>query len=240
MIAQELEVTLHRAFVEAREKRHEFIAVEHLPLALLDNPSASKVLRACTPDTAELRRRIAQHIREQTPRIASDRDVDTQPTLGFQKVIQSAILKVQSSGKKEVADEDLLVAIFDDKKSRAVQLLQEEGVTRLDVVNYISHGIARVPEEGRTPENAEPDAENLQVVLFNDDYTPMQFVVEALKEILSMGEEEAKEVMLEVHRDGKAVCGLYPCETACLIVSQVTAYAKRHGHPLRVETVVQR
>jgi len=101
MIAQELEVSLHMAFVEARQKRHEFITVEHLLLALLDNPTAAEVLRACGANMDELRKNLAQHIAEQTPRIAADREVDTQPTLGFQRVIQRAILHVQSSGKKE-------------------------------------------------------------------------------------------------------------------------------------------
>jgi ATP-dependent Clp protease ATP-binding subunit ClpA len=102
MIAQELEVSLHMAFVEARQKRHEFITVEHLLLALLDNPTAAEVLRACGANMDELRKSLTQHIAEQTPRIAADREVDTQPTLGFQRVIQRAILHVQSSGKKEV------------------------------------------------------------------------------------------------------------------------------------------
>jgi len=101
MIAQELEVSLHMAFVEARQKRHEFITVEHLLLALLDNPTAAEVLRACGANMDELRKNLTQHIAEQTPRIAADREVDTQPTLGFQRVIQRAILHVQSSGKKK-------------------------------------------------------------------------------------------------------------------------------------------
>ncbi len=100
MIAQELEVSLHMAFVEARQKRHEFITVEHLLLALLDNPTAAEVLRSCGANMDELRKNLTQHITEQTPRIAADREVDTQPTLGFQRVIQRAILHVQSSGQE--------------------------------------------------------------------------------------------------------------------------------------------
>src|SRR5215210_1541075 len=117
MIAQELEVSLHMAFVEARQKRHEFITVEHLLLALLDNPTAAEVLRACGANMDELRKSLTQHIAEQTPRIAADREVDTQPTLGFQRVIQRAILHVQSSGKKEVTGANVLVAIFGEKDS---------------------------------------------------------------------------------------------------------------------------
>jgi len=158
MIAQELEVSLHMAFVEARQKRHEFITVEHLLLALLDNPTAAEVLRACGANMDELRKNLAQHIAEQTPRIAADREVDTQPTLGFQRVIQRAILHVQSSGKKEVTGANVLVAIFGEKDSHAVYFLQQQGIARLDVVNYISHGITKTPQ-AHQGKSAEQDAE---------------------------------------------------------------------------------
>ncbi|TMG73849.1 MAG: ATP-dependent Clp protease ATP-binding subunit ClpA [Betaproteobacteria bacterium] len=157
MIAQELEVSLHMAFVEARQKRHEFITVEHLLLALLDNPTAAEVLRACGANMDELRKNLSQHIAEQTPRIAADREVDTQPTLGFQRVIQRAILHVQSSGKKEVTGANVLVAIFGEKDSHAVYFLQQQGIARLDVVNYISHGITKTPQAH--PGKSEQDAD---------------------------------------------------------------------------------
>ena len=148
MIAQELEVSLHLAFVEARQKRHEFITVEHLLLALLDNPSAAQVLRACSVNINELRRELAQFINEHTPRVGGSEEIETQPTLGFQRVIQRAILHVQSSGKKEVNGANVLVAIFGEKDSHAVFFLQRQSVSRLDVVNYISHGITRTRPEG--------------------------------------------------------------------------------------------
>jgi len=161
MIAQELEVSLHMAFVEARQKRHEFITVEHLLLALLDNPTAAEVLRACGANMDELRKNLTQHIAEQTPRIAADREVDTQPTLGFQRVIQRAILHVQSSGKKEVTGANVLVAIFGEKDSHAVYFLQQQGIARLDVVNYISHGITKTPQahQGKTEQDAEQEGQ---------------------------------------------------------------------------------
>jgi ATP-dependent Clp protease ATP-binding subunit ClpA len=159
MIAQELEVSLHMAFVEARQKRHEFITVEHLLLALLDNPTAAEVLRACGANMDELRKNLTQHIAEQTPRIAADREVDTQPTLGFQRVIQRAILHVQSSGKKEVTGANVLVAIFGEKDSHAVYFLQQQGIARLDVVNYISHGITKTPQAHQGKNEQESDQE---------------------------------------------------------------------------------
>ena len=140
MIAQELEVSLHMAFVDARQKRHEFITVEHLLLALLDNPTAAEVMRAVGANVEDLRKNLIQFIAEHTPTVAGTDDVDTQPTLGFQRVIQRAIMHVQSSsnGKKEVTGANVLVAIFGEKDSHAVYFLQQQGVTRLDVVNYRS------------------------------------------------------------------------------------------------------
>jgi ATP-dependent Clp protease ATP-binding subunit ClpA len=158
MIAQELEVTLHMAFMDARQKRHEFISVEHLLLAMLDNPSASEVLRACGANLDVLREQVGRFIDEHTPRVGGDAEVDTQPTLGFQRVIQRAILHVQSSGKKEVTGANVLVAVFGEKDSHAVYFLTQQGVTRLDIVNFISHGITKAPQsEPARPEEA-PEA----------------------------------------------------------------------------------
>jgi ATP-dependent Clp protease ATP-binding subunit ClpA len=158
MIAQELEVSLHLAFVEARQQRHEFITVEHLLLALIDNPSASEVLKACAANTDELRKSLDQFVRDNTPTVGGTDEVDTQPTLGFQRVIQRAIMHVQSSGngKKEVMGANVLVAIFGEKDSHAVYYLHQQGVTRLDVVNFIAHGIRKTdpPESSRS--NPEP------------------------------------------------------------------------------------
>ncbi|MCG6873898.1 MAG: ATP-dependent Clp protease ATP-binding subunit ClpA [Betaproteobacteria bacterium] len=158
MIAQELEVSLHMAFVEARQKRHEFITVEHLLLALLDNPTAAEVLRACAASIDELRKQLAEFIGAHTPTVAGTEEIDTQPTLGFQRVIQRAILHVQSSGKKEVTGANVLVAIFGEKDSHAVYFLHQQGVTRLDVVNYISHGIAKSPQP-QQPKPGDAEAE---------------------------------------------------------------------------------
>jgi ATP-dependent Clp protease ATP-binding subunit ClpA len=157
MIAQELEVSLHMAFVEARQKRHEFITVEHLLLALLDNPSAAEVLRACAANIEDLRRELTAFINEHTPAVGGSEEIDTQPTLGFQRVIQRAILHVQSSGKKEVTGANVLVAIFGEKDSHAVYFLQRQGITRLDVVNFISHGVTKTPQQGSSkPQEQEP------------------------------------------------------------------------------------
>ncbi|HCI12741.1 MAG: ATP-dependent Clp protease ATP-binding subunit ClpA [Gallionellales bacterium GWA2_60_142] len=143
MIAQELEVSLHLAFVEARQKRHEFITVEHLLLAMLDNPSAAQILRSCNVDIIELRQVVATFIDQHTPIVPGEGEVDTQPTVGFQRVIQRAILHVQSANKKEVVGANILAALFGEKDSHAVHFLAERGVSRLDVVNQIVHGISK-------------------------------------------------------------------------------------------------
>jgi ATP-dependent Clp protease ATP-binding subunit ClpA len=155
MIAQELEVSLHMAFVEARQQRHEFITVEHLLMALLDNPSAAEVLRACSANIDDLRKSLVQFIKENTPTVGGADEVDTQPTLGFQRVIQRAIMHVQStgSGKKEVTGANVLVAIFGEKDSHAVYYLHQQGVTRLDVVNFIAHGIKKADPPEPTKSN---------------------------------------------------------------------------------------
>ncbi|MCB1936505.1 MAG: ATP-dependent Clp protease ATP-binding subunit ClpA [Nitrosomonas sp.] len=162
MIAPDLEVSLHMAFVESRQKRHEFITVEHLLLAMLDNASAAEVLNACLVDVEELRTTLMDHITRHTPIISSDSEVDTQPTLGFQRVIQRAILHVQSSGKKEVTGANILVAIFGEKDSHAVYFLQQKGISRLDVVNYISHNIRKTAPDNEAKSSNESEQETNQ------------------------------------------------------------------------------
>ncbi|MGC7411317.1 ATP-dependent Clp protease ATP-binding subunit ClpA [Pandoraea pneumonica] len=161
MIAQELEVSLHMAFMEARQARHEFITVEHLLLALLDNPTAAEVLRACAANLDDLRQNLRNFIADNTPTVPGSDEVDTQPTLGFQRVIQRAIMHVQSTsnGKKEVTGANVLVAIFGEKDSHAVYYLQQQGVTRLDVVNFISHGITKTGAAGESAKAGEGSTE---------------------------------------------------------------------------------
>jgi ATP-dependent Clp protease ATP-binding subunit ClpA len=162
MIAQELEVSLHMAFMDARQKRHELITVEHLLLAMLDNPSAAEVLKACGSNIETLRNELTQYIDDHTPTITGEDEVDTQPTLGFQRVIQRAMLHVQSSGKKEVNGSNVLVAIYGEKDSHAVYFLHQQGVTRLDVVNFIAHGVSKLNEgdTNKTSTEQESDQES--------------------------------------------------------------------------------
>ncbi|MDI9819668.1 MULTISPECIES: ATP-dependent Clp protease ATP-binding subunit ClpA [unclassified Legionella] len=144
MLNKELEFTLNLAFKEAKEKRHEFMTVEHLLLSLLDNPAAGNVLQACDANVEALRRDLVEFIDETTPRIPEDElDRETQPTLGFQRVLQRAVFHVQSAGKTEVTGANVLAAIFSEQESQAVYFLRRENITRLDVINYISHGVSK-------------------------------------------------------------------------------------------------
>lgn len=144
MLNKELEFTLNLAFKEAKEKRHEFMTVEHLLLSLLDNPAAGNVLQACDANIESLRRDLVEFIDETTPRIPDDElDRETQPTLGFQRVLQRAVFHVQSAGKTEVTGANVLAAIFSEQESQAVYFLRRENITRLDVINYISHGVSK-------------------------------------------------------------------------------------------------
>jgi ATP-dependent Clp protease ATP-binding subunit ClpA len=191
MIAQELEVSLHMAFVEARQQRHEFITVEHLLLALLDNPSAAEVLRACSANIDDLRKSLTNFIKDNTPQVAGSEEVDTQPTLGFQRVIQRAIMHVQSTGngKKEVTGANVLVAIFGEKDSHAVYYLHQQGVTRLDVVNFIAHGIRKSdpPEAGKPSDSAADNEEQGAEGKSNEKASPLEQFTQNLNQLAKDG-----------------------------------------------------
>ncbi len=161
MFSKDLELTIGQCYKDAREQRHEFMTVEHLLLALLENPSASAVLRACGADSGKLGKDLKNIIVETVPVLPANDERDTQPTLGFQRVLQRAVYHVQSSGRKEVTGANVLVAIFGEKDSHAVYFLNQQEVSRLDVVNYISHGIAKIGQETHPQSGAEPgkDAE---------------------------------------------------------------------------------
>lgn len=161
MLSQELEFSLNSAFRDARGRSHEYITVEHLLTALLDNPSAAKVLRACGGKVDELRDSLTDFLEKNVPSLAREEETEAQPTIGFQRVIQRAVLHVQGVGKKEVTGANVLVAIFGEKDSHAVYFLHKQNISRFDVVNYISHGISKVPEEGQSELPAPEESEDV-------------------------------------------------------------------------------
>ncbi|ADJ27668.1 ATP-dependent Clp protease ATP-binding subunit ClpA [Nitrosococcus watsonii] len=154
MLSRDLETSLNHAFKNAREKMHEFLTVEHLLFAMLDNPAAATVLRACGANLEQLKQEITVFLNETTPLLSAEDGRDTQPTLGFQRVLQRAVLQVQSSGQKEVTGANVLVAIYGEQQSQAVYFLKRQHMTRLDVVNYISHGISKVDPQGSDGDSA--------------------------------------------------------------------------------------
>ena len=186
MLSKDLELTLNQAFKQAREKRHEFMTVEHLLLALLDNAVAVNVLRACGANVDRLRRELAHFVDETTPLLPTDDESrDTQPTLGFQRVLQRAVFHVQSAGKKEVTGANVLVAIFSEQESQAVYLLHQEQVSRLDVVNYISHGISKVA--GSEREAPQPQAEAEEEGGTEAGKSPLESFASNLNELAKQG-----------------------------------------------------
>ncbi len=162
MLSKDLELNLNAAFKGARARRHEFMTVEHLLLALLDNDAAGKVLRACGADVIQLRGELTEFVETTTPVIPQeDAERETEPTLGFQRVLQRAVFHVQSSGRNEVTGANVLVALFSEQESQAVYLLKKQNIARIDVVNYITHGISKVSDTPR-PGGAEPGEEEQQ------------------------------------------------------------------------------
>jgi len=159
MLSSELEFCLNEAFQRARDHRHEFMTVEHLMLALLDIPSVHEILKSCDANIPELRRQLTECVDEQTPLLPDDDDTEVQPTLGFQRVLQRAVFHVQSSGRKEVTGSNVFVAIFSEKQSQAVYFLSLQDISRLDIVNFISHGMPQVPGEG-IDEDGDPQLES--------------------------------------------------------------------------------
>ncbi len=174
MLSRELELTLNEAFRHARTHRHEFMTVEHLLLALLDNQAAVEVLESCGADLVELREALDRFIDDTTPLIPDDDpERDTQPTLGFQRVLQRAVFHVQSSGKREVTGANVLVAIFSEQESQAVYLLRAQNINRVDVVNFISHGISRIHEgeENERPQETQEEGAEAAGGSALDNYT---------------------------------------------------------------------
>ncbi|GED21736.1 ATP-dependent Clp protease ATP-binding subunit ClpA [Halomonas halmophila] len=189
MLSKELELTLNTAFTVARSKRHEFMTVEHLLLALLDNASAADVLKACGADIDKLRTDLQDFIHSTTPLIPEDQgDRETQPTLGFQRVLQRAVFHVQSSGKSEVTGANVLVAIFSEQESQAVYFLKQQNVARVDAVNYIAHGISKVSGHNDDGSSSSPsDAEEAEEAGSDSSNSPLTSYATDLNEQARIG-----------------------------------------------------
>jgi ATP-dependent Clp protease ATP-binding subunit ClpA len=207
MLSKELETTLNTAFQAAREKRHEFMTVEHLLLALLDNTAAAHVLKACGADISALRDKLTLFLDETTPRLSRRDDRDTQPTIGFQRVLQRAVLHVQSSGKKEVSGANVLVSIFGERESQAVYYLEKQQVTRLDVVNFISHGISKVDQERQQQQQQDSNQNSEEEQTDNAPKNPLDVFTINLNELAKQGKiDPLIGRQLEIERTLQILC----------------------------------
>jgi ATP-dependent Clp protease adapter protein ClpS len=241
--SRSFEQSLQRALALANQRRHEYATVEHLLLALIDDVDASAAMKACEVDLGVLKERLVSYIDNELKTLITDGGGDSKPTAGFQRTIQRAVIYVQSSGREEVTGANALVAILAEHESQAPALMQEQGMTRYDVTRYISHGIAKGDgvscgrEDGDDPGqhvvSDEPSGLMANVLLLNDDYTPMEFVVHVLERVFDKDRETAMRIMLEIHNNGTGICGIYSYDDADAKVREVLDFAREHQHPLQ-------
>jgi ATP-dependent Clp protease adapter protein ClpS len=238
-LSRSLEQSLHRALALANEGRHKYAALEHLLLALIDDPDAAAVMRACNVDRDKLRRDLAAYIEAEREKFATDGSERSTPTAALQRVIQRAVIHVQSCGREEVTGANVLVAIVAERESETTALMQEQGMTHYDMTRYISHGIYVVSsgreardDPGQHIVSDKPSGLLAKVLLLNDDYTPMEFVVHVLERVFDKDRETATPIMLEIHEKGIGTCGIYPYDVADAKVRQVLDFAREHQHPL--------
>jgi ATP-dependent Clp protease adapter protein ClpS len=240
--SENLDRTFHRALAAANERQYEYATVEHLLLGLIDDEEASTVMRACNVDLEKLRRDLMACIETELENPVTEGSEDAKPTENFRRVIQRTVTHALSIGRGTVTGVDVLVSIFAERESRAMDLLQQQGVTRYEVTRYISHGFGndRVSVDRNGADDPSRHAASdtaagsmAQVVLLNDDYTPMEFVVHVLERMFDKDHETATRVMLEIHKDGSGTCGIYPYDVANAKVREVLNFAREHQHPLQ-------
>lgn len=257
LIAHDVEISLHTAFVTARKQRYETVTPEQLLLALLDNPRTAAVLRGCAVDIETMRASLAATVRDSTPVAPGTGSVESAASPEFQRVLQRAISRVmalrkspgrrrnpsqppswapavlrESAGPLAVDGAELLVALMEEPAGAAVDELQRRGVTRLAVKSLIAHGKADA-DAVPSPQADAADTTTMALVLENDDFTPMEFVVEMLREHLGLPLEAAVRIMLQVHQEGSAVAGHFPMDVANEKAERLRAAASQAGHPFR-------
>jgi ATP-dependent Clp protease adapter protein ClpS len=256
-IALDVEVSLHMAFVAARRLRYETISLEQLLLALLDNPCAAAVLRSCAVDIEAMRAEVSAIVRDSTPVAPGTGSVEPVASPELQRVLQRAIARVlalrrspgqrpdvsratpwvpallrKSAGRPTVDGGDVLAALLEEPGGAAVDELQRHGVTRLAVTHVISHGSTDTDPIAANPPQVDGTA-SMAIVLENDDFTPMEFVVDVLQEHLGLTRESAVRVMLQVHHEGRAIAGRFPVDVSMDKAERLRAAARQAGHPFR-------
>lgn len=257
LIAHDVEISLHMAFVTARKQRHESVTLEQLLLALLDNPRAADVLRGCAVDIDAMRASLAATVRDSTPVAPGTGSVEPVASPEFRRVLQRAIARVmtlrkspgqrrnpskspswvpailrKSTGPLAVDGAELLVALMEEPAGAAVDELQRRGVTRLAAKSLIAHGKTDT-DAVPMPQADVADTATMAIVLENDDFTPMEFVVAMLQEHLGLTLEAAVRLMLQVHQEGRAIAGRFPVDAANEKAERLRAAASQAGHPFR-------
>ena len=238
VLSENLEQSLHRALAIAGASHHEYATLEHLLLALIDDPEAAVILRKCNVDLEKLRRDLVTYIESELAKFEPDSSENSRPSAGLERLIQRAVTHVRSVGREEVTVANVLVAIFAERE-QAATLLEEQGMTRYDATLYVSHGIGKAERLSRRrgavapAVSVQPSGLVAKVLLLNDDYTPMEFVVHVLERIFDKDHETATRIMLEIHNQGVGVCGIYPYEAADVKVAEVLDLAHEHQHPLQ-------
>lgn len=236
-----LERTLHRALTAANDRQHEYATLEHLLLALTDDEDTGRVMRACNVDLEKLRRDLIACIESGIGYTVTGESKHAKPAESFHRVIQRATTHVQSVGRETVTAVSVLVAILAERESLAVAFLQQQQVTRYELTRYISHGIAsnqvslhRSAEDTKQHAISDSPAGLMaQVLLLNDDYTPMEFVVDVLERTFDKDHKTAVQIMFEIHNEGSGACGTYPYDVADAKVKEVLDFARKHQHPLQ-------
>ena len=240
-LSKNLETSIHRTLDYANARGQKNATLEHFLLALIDDPDAASVIRACSVDLDQLRIRLVEFVDPNLEVSASKSAQGAQPTNSFQRVVQRAIVHVQTSGREEVNSANVLVGIMSEGDSQAAKILHELGMTRFNAVQYIAHGIAKAPvlpePNGTTAvgveRSADAEVEATKVMLLNDDHTPMVFVVDVLERYFDKKQAEARRIMLDVHVTGVGLCGVYPYHGAKSKVTQVMDFSRQHSHPLQ-------
>jgi ATP-dependent Clp protease adapter protein ClpS len=239
VLSENLVQSLHRALAIAGAGHHEYATLEHLLLALIEDPEAAVILRKCNVDLEKLRRNLVTYIESELAKFATDSSENSKASAGLQRLIQRADTHAQSIAREEVTVANVLVAIFAERESQAATLLEEQGMTRYDATLYVSHGIGKAERLSRDrggvarAVSVEPSGLLAKVLLLNDDYTPMEFVVHVLERVFDKDHEAAVRIMFEIHNGGAGICGIYPYDAADAKVTEVLDLAHQHQHPLQ-------
>lgn len=231
---------MQRAVAIAGTGQHEYATLEHLLLALTDDAQAAAVFRACNVDLEKLRHSLVSLIESEPAKSEAGRSESAKPSAAFQRVVQRAVTHVQSSTRREeVTAANVLVAILTERGSQASAVLEEQAMTRYDATRYICHGISKTDRlsprraEAAPRDRSEKTAAQAKVLMLNDDYTSMEFVVHVLEQVFEKDRETANRIMFEIHNNGIGTCGLYPYEVANTKVGEVLDLAREQQHPLQ-------